>query len=268
MRWRRSGQSRPANRAAVVAFAGRGVLRCPLTENLVRCSTRCTACDRGIRPGGTDLGAALDAAIEAVETEEHAQGRAIVVFSDGEDHADRWALANGTAPRAKDRGSCGRHRRRRRRPPGPGGKTDGPAHVSWRAGPLATIGYRTGSHPRRTGGMIVKLGLASVDLGKLYETRIEPLARRRRGASWLNGPSEVSPVLARRLRAFGGRLPAGRPQLAIDVALDLELAAFAEKPGPFVALLAAAGLATGAGEGHLRPRSTRGPNSSRGQRCL
>ena len=31
----------PSNRAAVVAFAGRGVLRCPLTENLVPCSMHC-----------------------------------------------------------------------------------------------------------------------------------------------------------------------------------------------------------------------------------
>ena len=57
----------PSNRAAVVAFAGRGVLRCPLTENL---GAVLDALDRlqpgSVKPGGTDLGAALDAAIDAV----------------------------------------------------------------------------------------------------------------------------------------------------------------------------------------------------------
>ena len=83
-----------SNRAAVVAFAGRGVLRCPLTENL---GAVLDALDRlrpgSVTPGGTDLAAALDTAIEAVaiDPQQHAQGRAIVIFSDGEDHADRWS---------------------------------------------------------------------------------------------------------------------------------------------------------------------------------
>ena len=81
----------PSNRAAVVAFAGRGVLRCPLTENLGAVKDALTRLNAGsVRPGGTDLGAALDAAIEAFGPEEHADGRAIVIFSDGEDHADHW----------------------------------------------------------------------------------------------------------------------------------------------------------------------------------
>ena len=82
----------PANRAAVVAFAGRGVLRCPLTENLGAVLDALHRLRPGaVRPGGTDLGAALDAAREALGPEEHAEGRAIVVFSDGEDHVDRWS---------------------------------------------------------------------------------------------------------------------------------------------------------------------------------
>ena len=83
----------PSNRAAVVAFAGRGVLRCPLTENLGAVLDALGRLHPGsVKPGGTDLGAALDAAIDAVAVagQEHAQGRAIVIFSDGEDHADRW----------------------------------------------------------------------------------------------------------------------------------------------------------------------------------
>ena len=81
----------PANRAAVVAFAGRGVLRCPLTENLGAVLDALHRLRPGaVRPGGTDLGAALDAAREAFDSLEHAEGRAIVVFSDGEDHAEKW----------------------------------------------------------------------------------------------------------------------------------------------------------------------------------
>ena len=82
----------PSNRAAVVAFAGRGVLRCPLTENLGAVLDALHRLRPGaVRPGGTDLGAALDTAREALGAEEHAEGRAIVVFSDGEDHLDRWS---------------------------------------------------------------------------------------------------------------------------------------------------------------------------------
>ena len=82
----------PANRAAVVAFAGRGVLRCPLTENLGAVIDSLKRLKPGaVRPGGTDLGAGLDAAIEAIGQQEHAQGEAIVIFSDGEDLADHCA---------------------------------------------------------------------------------------------------------------------------------------------------------------------------------
>ena len=82
-----------SNRAAVVAFAGRGVVRCPLTENLGAVLDSLDRLQAGsVKPGGTDLGAALDAAIDAVaiNQQEHAQGQAIVIFSDGEDHAQRW----------------------------------------------------------------------------------------------------------------------------------------------------------------------------------
>ena len=82
----------PTNRVAVVAFAGRGVLRCPLTENLgAALDTLHQLRPGSVRPGGTDLGAGLQAAIEAFgKEEEHAEGRIIVVLSDGEDHAEGW----------------------------------------------------------------------------------------------------------------------------------------------------------------------------------
>ena len=118
------------NRVAVVAFAGRGVLRCPLTENLGAVLDALHRLRPGaVRPGGTDLGAALDAAREAFGPEEHAEGRAIVVFSDGEDHARSLELATGPASPGRHRGSRGRHRRRRPRSSGPGRK-DQPSRFS------------------------------------------------------------------------------------------------------------------------------------------
>ena len=47
---------------------------------------------------------------------------------------------------------------------------------------------------RGTGGTIVKLGLASGDLGTLYESKIEPLARRQHEASRLAGKAERFPL--------------------------------------------------------------------------
>src|SRR5579864_3475479 len=82
------------NRVGVVAFSGRGVVRCPLTENLGAVIDSL----RELRPGdvlprGTDLNAALDAANEAFDGEEHSEGRSIVVFSDGEDLTGTWKTA-------------------------------------------------------------------------------------------------------------------------------------------------------------------------------
>ena len=66
----------PSDRSAVVAFAGRGVLRCPLTQNMgavVDAMERLRPGD--VQPGGTDLGAALDAAREAFNPDEPTEGR-------------------------------------------------------------------------------------------------------------------------------------------------------------------------------------------------
>jgi Ca-activated chloride channel family protein len=185
----------PANRVAVVAFAGRGVLRCPLTENL---GAALDALRRlrpgGVRPGGTDLGAALDAARDAFGPEEHAEGRAIVVFSDGEDHPDRWtarldrlrredivvhAVAIGDSDEAH---------------PVPDGTSaqpllyQGQPVVSRRAdAALEAIALATN-------GSIVRLGLASGDLGALYRARIEPAARRRRESTRIADRAERFPM--------------------------------------------------------------------------
>ena len=74
---------------------------------------------------------------------------------------------------------------------------------------------------RGTGGTIVKLGLASGDLGTLYESKIEPLARRQHEASRLAGKAERFPLFL--LTAFvllAPRLFAGQPRLALALGLS------------------------------------------------
>ena len=152
----------PANRAAVVAFAGRGVLRCPLTENLGAVLDALHRLRPGaVRPGGTDLGAALDAALEAVDHRGARPGTGRRRLLRRRRPRRSVELSTGPAPPARRRGPCGRHRRPRPRSSGPSGK-DGPAApVSWRAGPRRDAPIRRWK-PSLAGpdGVIVRLGLA------------------------------------------------------------------------------------------------------------
>jgi Ca-activated chloride channel homolog len=204
-----------SNRAAVVAFAGRGVLRCPLTENLGAVIDALHRLRPGsVQPGGTDLGAALDAAIEvvAVDPQEHAQGRAVVIFSDGEDHPDRWrprlerlrhqdivvhAVSIGDVQEGH---------------PVPTGKPDQPLTFQGKTVLSKRSDTALEAIARSTGGTSVKLGLATGDLGTLYESKIEPLARRQHEAARLAGKAERFPLFL--LTAFAllvvGCLPANR----------------------------------------------------------
>lgn len=87
----------PGTRIAVVDFAGRAVVRCPLTENLGAVIDALAALQAGrIEPGGTNLGMALETALGVFSPDagSHA-ARAIVLFSDGEDHADSWRRVVG-----------------------------------------------------------------------------------------------------------------------------------------------------------------------------
>ncbi len=200
----------PANRVGLVAFAGRGVVRCPLTENLGAVLDALRRLRPGtVRPGGTDLGAALDAAFEAMGAEEHAQGRAIVLFSDGEDHAARWSTrlerlrqddvaVHGVAIGDPDQGHT----------------------VPWgkNAQPLTHHGEPVLSRrsdavleqiARETGGALIRLGLASIDLGSLYQTKIEPAARRRRETSGNKTRAERFPLCL--LAALGFHLAGSCP---------------------------------------------------------
>ena len=171
----------PSNRAAVVAFAGRGVLRCPLTENLGAVIDALHRLRPGaVQPGGTDLGAGLDEAIEAIGTEEHAQGQAIVVFSDGEDLADQWHSRLGrlrqqeVVVHAVTIGDADHDH------PVPSGVGDEP--LVYRGEPVRSRRSDAALEDiaQETGGVVVRLGLSAADLGTLYRTRIEPAARRHR----------------------------------------------------------------------------------------
>jgi Ca-activated chloride channel family protein len=185
-----------SNRVAVVAFAGRGVVRCPLTENLGAALDALHRLRPGVvRPGGTDLGAALDAAREALGPEQHAEGRAIVVFSDGEDHANNWSsrldrlrqediVVHAVAIGDIDQGH-----------PVPDGKTAAPVQYHGEQVLSSRIDQTLETITRQTDGSIVKLGLASGDLGTLYRTKIEPAARRRRESTRLADPADRFPFL-------------------------------------------------------------------------
>lgn len=169
------------NRAAVVAFAGRGLLRCPLTENLGAVKAALRRLRPGaVQPGGTDLAAGLDAALEALGTEGHAQGQSILIFSDGEDLADRWksrldllrdrevtvyAVTVGDA----DRGH-----------PVPAGADSG-ERLTYHGKPVESRRSDAAlrSIAEQTRGVVVALGLASGDPTVLYRNQIEPSARRK-----------------------------------------------------------------------------------------
>jgi Ca-activated chloride channel family protein len=203
----------PANRAAVVAFAGRGVLRCPLTENLgavldVLRNLR----PGGVRPDGTDLGAGLEVALEAVPPQEHAQGQAIVVFSDGEDHAERWRprlerLRNlDVVVHAVLIGEADQDH------PVPSGIPGTPLLYHGQPALSRRVDTALEEVARQTGGAVVRLGLASADLGALYRTRIEPAARQRRESSRLGGRVDQFPLflMAAVVMLFAGCWPPGR----------------------------------------------------------
>jgi Ca-activated chloride channel family protein len=202
-----------SNRAAVVAFAGRGVLRCPLTENLGAVIDALHRLRPGaVRPGGTDLGAGLDAAIEAIGAEEHAQGQAIVVFSDGEDLANQWRSRLGrlrqqeVVVHAVTIGDADHDQ------PVPSGVDDKP--LMYRGAPVRSRRSDTALEAiaQETGGMVVRLGLTAADLGTLYRTRIEPAARRHRELTRISDLTEQFPLfLAAALTCLlAGCWPPGR----------------------------------------------------------
>ena len=205
--------SDPENRAAIVAFAGRGVVRYPLTENLGAVVDELHRLTPGsVQPGGTDLAAGLDAALETFGEEEHRDGRSIVILSDGEDLAGHWqtrlnrlagagviihAVAIGDAERSH---------------PVPSGSGDQPLSYQGRTVMSQRIDTALETITRRTGGALVRLGLASTDLGTLYRSRIAPVAKTKRTAARVPERPERFPLFLAAALGFAlwGCWPAGR----------------------------------------------------------
>jgi Ca-activated chloride channel family protein len=234
----------PGNRAAVVAFAGRGVVRCPLTSSLGAAIDVLHALRVGeIQPGGTDLGAALESAIGAFDEEEHAEGRTIVVFSDGEDHVGSWAsaidrlraagiivhsVAIGDPSRGHPLPALARPRT----------KKEGDSPVETRRSDVAFEALS-----KATGGALVPLGLVSADLGALFRDRIEPTARSRRDELRLPERVERFPafVLGAITLGLAGSWPASRRRRGARLAFStLAVALLSIGAGP--AVETAAGL--------------------------
>lgn len=240
-----------ANRAAVVAFAGRGSLRCPLTQNLgavVDVMDRLRPGD--VRPGGTDLGAAIDAAADAFDPREPDEGRTIVIFSDGEDHEGRWeralekAMAKGVVVHTIALGDL----KDGARVPSPA--ADGP--LTYQGEPV--VSRRTDEALEaiagRSGGAMLKLGLATADLGLLYRERIEPVARaKRREARGSERPERFPVFLAASIGVLiaacrpgdGARRPRRLPRgVARAACLALVLSQIGADAGPETAAQAVA----------------------------
>ncbi len=232
----------PGNRVAVVAFAGRGVLRCPLTENLGAVSdTLHTLRPADVRPGGTDLGAGLTTALGAFGNREHepeqSGGRTIVVFSDGEDHIGSSDVA---VQRLREAGivvhavAVGDAERGHPVPLAHGAGSleyEGEPVLSRRSdAALAAIA-------EATGGALLALGLAAADLGDLYLKRIDPIARQKRIAFRSSERAERYSwfVFAALVLGLAGSWPGYR-------GTDLRAGRFLRRVG----LLAAVGLAAGA----------------------
>jgi Ca-activated chloride channel family protein len=180
-----------ANRVAVVAFAGRGVVRYPLTVNLGAVKDVLRRLQPGtVQPGGTDIGGGLNSSLDALGQEEHSDGRTIVIFSDGEDNAEHWRnaldrvslagiIVHGVAIGDAEQGH-----------PVPLGK---PGHTLTFNGEQV-LSRRSDTAleaiARQTNGAVVKLGLARADLGSLYRSRIAPVARRKREARVSERPDQ------------------------------------------------------------------------------
>lgn len=79
------------DRAGVVAFAGRGVMRCPLTDRHAAAIDAIDALRPGsVDPGGSDLEAGILAALDLSRDPSREAGPILVAISDGETHTESW----------------------------------------------------------------------------------------------------------------------------------------------------------------------------------
>lgn len=167
------------DRLGLVAFAGEARLKVPLTRDMDTFAALAEETDPlSIRRGGTDLGAALEQALAALDSGSDNLA-AIVLISDGEDHAQRGLRA---AMQCKERGipvhcvGLGS---------AIGGKiplpdAHGEAFLRTRAGE-EVVSVMDAAGLRRvaatTGGTFVDAADATRPLRELYERRILEMAR-------------------------------------------------------------------------------------------
>ncbi|MEJ7637059.1 MAG: VWA domain-containing protein [Singulisphaera sp.] len=175
----------------------------PLTENLGRRFALQELRPGDVRPGGTDLGAALGAALEAFDDQEHEEGRTIVLFSDGEDHGRNWepnvirlrqarVIVHSIAIGDREAGH-----------PVPSGRDT--EFLTYGGAPVLSrrSDHRFQDLAKATGGVVVPLGLATVDLGVLYDTRIARAERRQRAATRSLERAERYPLFVLAALVFG-----------------------------------------------------------------
>jgi Ca-activated chloride channel family protein len=207
------GRSGGDSRAGVIAFAGEGVVRCPLTSNLGAVSDVLSRLTVGsVRPGGTNLAGAVAAACHMLE----AQARilpgtpSLVVLSDGEDLADSLSEAvallkgRGIVLHAISIGDAdSAHPIPWPPSPGSGSRADG-QWLEWGGHVVQTRRHDESLRELAlsTGGAMLPLGLAApIGLDRLFAERMAPLAapmptEGRAIGLTLGDRRELSPVLA------------------------------------------------------------------------
>ncbi|MEW4566357.1 VWA domain-containing protein [Tautonia sp. JC769] len=177
----------PGDRVGVVAFSGRGVIRCPLTANLGAVVEVLRALRPGaVEPTGSDLGAGLETALDAFDDQPRDGGRVVIMISDGEDHEKHWERL---VERARTLGvvvhtlALGDRDQGHPIPVGPARGPDRPRFL-FRGEPVETrrVDLELRGVALATGGAFLPIGLASADLGDLYERHIVPVQQQARDA--------------------------------------------------------------------------------------
>jgi Ca-activated chloride channel family protein len=167
-------------RVGVVAFAGRGVVRSPLTDNLGVVADAVKSIRPGsIQPGGTNIAAGVGLALDLLVKSSRDVPRSIVLFTDGEDHNGTWPALVARLRREKVtlHGVAVGDAETGHSVPTIGGK---PLRFQGQVVESRRNDTPIEALAAATGGSILRLGLAPVDLSVLFERRIKPFAAVRR----------------------------------------------------------------------------------------
>jgi Ca-activated chloride channel family protein len=203
------------DRLALVAFAGEARLVVPLTRDGEALAALADAADPlSVARGGSDLGAALDAALAALDAGS-GDAAAIVLLTDGEDHGGGGLSA---AERCRARGvpvhAVGLGSARGSKIPVPGPR--GPEFLRDPAGAEVVSGLDADSLRRiadASGGSFLEAGAGAPVLPELHARRLVPDARRAFSVSarsartprfqwfllgalvlWILGPCRIEPA--------------------------------------------------------------------------